>query len=301
MTLLSRRRFLAISAACAAVPTITSAAPVARWRGTALGAKASLQLVGLDDAQAAPFFSSIEAELSRLENIFSLYRPQSQLSRLNRDGTLPAPAPELLNVLSLCSALHAASDGAFDPTIQPVWQALALQAKTSELAAVRKTVGWQRVRFDARDVRLPVPGISALTLNGIAQGVITDRVAALLRSLGLRDVMVDMGEIVAMGSRKDGRPWQVGLSDTDGAVIKEIALRDRAVATSSATGTVFADGKGHILNPNGQPVTQTTVSVSAPEAALADGLSTALCAAPAARAQTILKSFPMAKLEMRSR
>ncbi len=299
MRCLPRRRFLIMSAACAALPAGVSAAPLARWRGTALGARASLQLVGLSDMQAAPLIASVEAELNRLENIFSLYRPHSQLSQLNRKGTLSAPAPELLNVLSLCSALHAASEGVFDPTVQPVWQALAMGADASGLAAARQTVGWHRVRFNADAIRLPVPGLSALTLNGIAQGAITDRVAAVLRSFGLRDVLVDMGEITALGQRDHGQDRRVGLSDPGGAVLKKIALRERAVATSSARGTMLADGRGHILNPTGEMVANGTVSVSAPEAALADGLSTALCAAPGEREARILRSFPTAKVELR--
>ncbi|WP_241484112.1 FAD:protein FMN transferase [Ruegeria sp. ANG-R] len=82
MTLLSRRRFLTISAACAAVPARVAHA-AAHWSGIALGAPASLRLEGLSDTEAAPIFAAVEAELNRLEDIFSLYRPDSEISRLN--------------------------------------------------------------------------------------------------------------------------------------------------------------------------------------------------------------------------
>lgn len=297
MTRLSRRRFLTISAVCAALPTVARAAPVAQWRGTALGAPASLQLVGLSDAQAAPIIAALEAELDRLENIFSLYRPDSQLSRLNRDGILSAPAPELLQVLTQSAALHDATGGAFDPTVQPLWMALATGAPDTEVAHARALVGWRGVSVSAGAVRLPHPGRSALTLNGIAQGAVTDRIAALLRAQGLTDVLVDMGEIAAIGGRADGSDWRVGLAGPEG-VARRIELRDRAVATSAPDATQLAGRHGHILGPQGQPVRHRAVSVSAPDAALADGLSTALCLLPSDRIAPVLQRFPDARLEM---
>ncbi|WP_171177137.1 FAD:protein FMN transferase [Ruegeria sp. HKCCD8929] len=298
MTHLSRRRFLTISAACAALPSGALAARVAHWRGTALGAGASLRLEGLTDVQAAPVIASVEAELERLERVFSLYRPDSQLSRLNRDGRLSNPAPELLDVLSLSTALHDATGGVFDPSIQPLWVALAQGASGDDLDGARKVVGWGQVHIRRDEIRLDQPGRTALTLNGIAQGAITDRIAALLRGHGLTDVLVDMGEIAALGTRADGGAWRVGLAGPDGAVAQRITLRDRAVATSSPMGTVLGEGQGHILDPTGKDPLQKTVAISAPSAALADGLSTALCLMPRDRGAQVLTGFPGTKLEL---
>lgn len=298
MNPLSRRRFLTMSAACAAFPMSATAAPVAHWRGIALGAAASLRLEGLTDAQASPIFAAVEAELNRLENIFSLYRPESELSRLNRDGHLSAPAPELLNVLSLCTALYEATDGVFDPTIQPLWQALATGARPAEIQTARASVGWHRVSLGTDIIRLPQPGDSALTLNGIAQGAITDRISALLTSQGLRDVLVNMGEIAARGQRGDGQSWHVGLAGPGGEVQKTIQLRDRAVATSDAGSLMLTAEQGHILNPKSANRPNHVVSVSAPSAAIADGLSTAVCALSKTRASAVVSAFGGARIEM---
>ncbi|WP_170381867.1 FAD:protein FMN transferase [Ruegeria atlantica] len=298
MTSLSRRRFLTMSAACAAFPAGAATAPVAHWRGVALGAEASLRLEGLTSAQAAPIIAAVEAEVNRLENIFSLYRHNSEISRLNRDGHLLAPAPDLLNVLSLCSALYQASDGLFDPTIQPVWRALASSSNQSDLTEALETVGWDRVSVQAEVIHLPRPGLSALTLNGVAQGAITDRISTLLASHGLRDVLVNMGEIAAHGHRNDGQAWQVGLAGSAGEVQKTIQLRDRAVATSDTNSVMLTETQGHILNTNGSHHRKQVVSVSAPTAAVADGLSTALCLLPRAQMDAVIASFPGAALEM---
>lgn len=297
----TRRRFLHISAAAAALGVAGAplrAGAVVRWRGQALGAHASMVLTGLDEARAQPILRAVEQELTRLESIFSLYRQGSEIVRLNAGGHLPAPSPELLSVLSLSSALHAASDGAFDPSIQPVWQAL---ARGEDPSRAQVAVGWQHVRFDTNAVRLTRPGMG-LTLNGIAQGFITDRIAALLRRRGLGDVLIDMGEVAALGTRPDGGDWQAGIARPDGQIVHHVALRDRALATSAASGTLLsAESKqGHIIDPTNAAAgsSQRLVSVSAPRAAVADGLSTACCLLDQGKARAAVAMFPGAEIEL---
>lgn len=138
----------------------------------------------------------------------------------------------------------------------------------------------------------------ALTLNGVAQGVIADRVADLLRAEGLSDVLVDTGEIAARVHTPDGQDWPVTL--TGG---QRLTLADRALASSSPRGTVFdaAGLQGHILDPEtGQPVRGAFagVSISAPRAGLADALSTAAClAADEGQAGAWVARFPGARIE----
>jgi len=302
---LTRRRFLAISAAaCAAPMAALGGPPKARWRGLALGAPASITLAGLDEAAAAPIFAAIEADVARLENIFSLYLPDSELRRLNRTGALAAPSPEMLELLSLTSAIHTATDGAFDPTVQPLWRIYAEAAGRAPdpeaLEAARGAVGWRFVAVAAEAIRFLRPGI-ALTLNGIAQGYIADRVADLLRGVGLRDVLVDMGEIAALGSKPDGTHWRAGIAAPDGRLLRETTLKDRALATSAPLGTRLNDaGDGHILDPRaGAPGGMwRAVSVSADRAAVADGLSTAFCLLSKPEIDRVLLEFSTARLEL---
>lgn len=300
---LSRRRFLTISAAAATLPALAhAAAPVARWHGIALGAPASLQLSGLTRAQAEPVFAAVELELDRLEGIFSLYRPDSDLSRLNRDGELTAPAPEMLELLSLCTAVHASTGGAFDPTIQPLWTLFADHAGNPPadlLKATRAVTGWASVSVTPGRIALARPGM-AMTLNGIAQGHVTDRIAALLRARGLTDVLVDMGEIAGSGNGPDG--WSAGIAAPDGQVIRRTTLRDRALATSAPLGTRFGkdDRIGHILDPRrGAPdAVRPLVSVTAGRAALADALSTAFCLMSDSEIGSALKRHETARVEV---
>ncbi len=303
----SRRRFLSMSAAacsCAALPA--HAAPGASWRGIALGAPASLRLVGVTADEARPIFAAVEAELGRLEGIFSLYRPASMLSQLNRDGVLATPPPDFLTVLALSDHLHKTSQGAFDPTVQPIFDVTAQatnegrQPSQEELDVARSKVGWAGVEFDTGQVSLRRDG-AALTLNGIAQGYVTDRVADLLRSHDLSNVLVDMGELRAQGHAVDGRPWRAGIQAPSGEIATRVTLSDRALATSAPFGTQVG-ASGHIFDPStgANPKALEVVSVTAPTAALADGLSTALSVLPPADHAAAMATFADCKIVYRA-
>ncbi len=275
MTPISRRRFLAFSAALPLAGRAAAAVPVSRHQGMALGAAASLLLA---HPEAPRIATRAWAEIDRLEDVFSLYRPDSALSRLNAAGSLDAPPFELLECLSLAGGVHAATGGAFDPTVQPLWAEYATaltEGRTPDPDAARGLVGWSGVTVGPDRVALARPGM-ALTLNGIAQGLIADRVAALLEAEGLTDILIDTGELRALGGDPRGGDWPARVVDGP-----EVPLRDRALATSAPLGTTFDEGGriGHILDPRtGRPAAEwRQVSVTAPTAALADACSTAFC------------------------
>ncbi len=267
---LSRRRFLSIaSAAALAAP---AAAHAFRWQGTAIGAKAQIVL---DHPRAAEITARALTEIDRLEDIFSLYRPGSALNQLNANGHLPAPPFELLECLATARRAHSLTGGRFDPSVQPLWQVLAEAwaeghpPAEAELIRARRLIGFDRVRFDSAAVTLGPK--QALTLNGIAQGYIADRIANLMRGEGVTDVLIDTGEISALGT------WPVEVANSQ----DRLSLTNRALATSAHIGTTFdAAGRvGHILDPAigefRHPVI-ASLSISARDAAFADALSTGL-------------------------
>lgn len=278
----TRRRFLSILAGAATLPVFGAHAStnVAQWHGIALGAEAQIIL---DHPDADHLIASAVAEIRRLENIFSLYQTDSQLARLNRDGVLQNPAFEMIELLSICSALNARTSGAFDPTVQTLWSTYA-EAYTAggapSAASIRKAMsvtGWGHVAYSPQRVSFNRAGVS-LTLNGIAQGFIADKITELFRTNGVSNVLVNTGEIVALGTAPNGNMWQVKLGNEDG---KSVSLHGAAIATSAPLGTTFDAGEkvGHILDPRtGYPGgVWSGVSVVASSAAEADGLSTAFC------------------------
>jgi thiamine biosynthesis lipoprotein len=141
----------------------------------------------------------------------------------------------------------------------------------------------------------------AVTLNGLAQGYITDRVAELLSRRGFSHVLVDLGENRVTGPHADGSPWRIAVRDParHERSLRELALTQGALATTEALGSSFAGtgAFGHLIAPaTGRPALDVpSVTVQAATATLADGLSTALAVAGTARAQAILAHFPQSR------
>jgi thiamine biosynthesis lipoprotein len=311
-----RRRFLQIAAAAAGLPLLSmprgahAELPLHRWEGSALGARASLALAHPDREAAMALIEASVAEIDRLEGIFSLYRPDSALCRLNRDGVLEAPPLELVMLLEESARFSRLSDGAFDATVQPLWRLYAdhFAAESADpegppapaVAAARVLVDWRAVEAGSERIRLARPGM-AVTLNGIAQGFVTDRIVERLRAAGMTQVLADLGEIKALGTRPNGRPWRAGLEDPlrPGEVVREVELQDMALATSAARGTLFEPtGRfHHLFDPKTGTSAQNwlSVSVTAPSATVADALSTTLSIAPPEREAAILAAAAPAR------
>ncbi|MTJ83542.1 MAG: FAD:protein FMN transferase [Telmatospirillum sp.] len=284
--MLNRRRFLTVTAAAGALALSRGrparAADPLIWRGNALGADASLILYAGTPGEARALLRESLSELERLERIFSLYREDSHLVRLNREGRLDTPPAELVELLTISRHLSQLSDGAFDVTVQPLWTLYAAHFTKTDadprgpaaaaLAETVRRVDWRAVTVDPRRISFDTPGM-AITLNGIAQGYITDRIADHLKARGLRHVLVDMGEIRAVGPRPDGTPWRAALEGGG-----QVGLDDRALSTSSPDGTRFSPTCNHLFDPKTGGCSQAagTVSVLAPTATLADALSTAI-------------------------
>src|SRR5262249_11523790 len=224
------------------------------------------------------------------EQQFSLYREDSAISTLNRAGVLVAPDPDMVALLKASLAFADLTGGAFDPTVQPLWRLYADHfssecpdpngAPREQLAEVLTRVGCRGLLVRPDRIALTHRG-AAITLNGIAQGFATDKVAEKLRKAGLSTTLVNMGEIRAIGPRPEGAPWRVGLADPDrpGVLSETIDLVDRAVATTAGAGFRF-DTAGrftHLSDPKTgrSPSLYRTVSVVAPSATEADALSTA--------------------------
>ena len=304
-----RRRFITLTAAAGAalmVGRAGAASPGFQWRGNALGADASLQLYGVSERTGRNLVVECLAEVERLEAVFSLYRQDSSLSRLNREGRLDDAPMELVELLSLSRRCSEVSGGAFDVTIQPLWALYADHFSKpgadpkgpSEEAVVqaRRLVDWRGVAIDAGRVSLARPGM-AVTLNSVGQGYVTDKVAELLRRRGMGHVLVDMGEINCIGTRPDGSPWQVALEQGG-----SLPVSDRAVATSSPEGTRFSPYCHHIFDPRtGRSSTAAApVSVVAGTATRANAVSTAICAGGGGLAKAMITWMPDARIYRRA-
>ncbi|MCX7380071.1 MAG: FAD:protein FMN transferase [Alphaproteobacteria bacterium] len=301
----TRRRCLTILAGLAVLPITTATPPIPehRWTGRLLGANAELRVIHPDRGTVETTLVAALDEIERLEDVFSLHRPASELSRLNRNGYLDCPSPDLLLALQAARQFSDLSNGAFDITVQPLWAAYAAHfaahpddragPDVATIAASRALIGWRDVGATTARVAFARPGM-AITLNGIAQGIVTDRIAGLLVRNGLNRILVDLGEHRGIGAGPRGTAWQVGLRDprAPARLVTRVDLGTRALSTSGGYGTPFShDGRHHhLFDPaSGRSASGwASVTVIAATATEADGWSTALAAMPAAEGLALL-------------
>jgi thiamine biosynthesis lipoprotein len=305
---ITRRRALTLIAAAAGLPLLARCdwgqTPTSfEWRGQALGAEARLILTHPEAAAARRAAALCVAEIARLEKVFSLFDPASEVSRLNRDGRLAASSHDLRVLLAEAQRFGALSAGAFDVTVQPLWRLYADHfadprhdpggPSERRIDAARALVDYRKVELSRGRIAFAKPGM-AVTLNGIAQGYITDRAADLLRESGFDNVLLQLGETRALGRPSAGRPWRVALPAPAGGEKVGLVLVNQAVAASSGAAGHFdpAGSHHHLFDPaSGASAARTlAVTVIAGRATTADALSTALAVAPPEAGETILRA-----------
>lgn len=308
---LSRRRFIQMTASVASLTAAGVAQTLAAtdpppviWRGLVLGNLASIEIRHADPVKAARLLDFVRSEIARLESVMSLYRPDSALSVLNREGTFRNPPFDLVQILADAYRFGELTGGAFDVSVQPLWKVYAdhFTAETADPAgpspdAVRRAaehVDYRALEIEPTFVGLRRPGM-ALTLNGIAQGYITDRIADVLRNEGLDRVLVDLSEIRALGTTDGAMPWHVGVQNGHGTgLVAEVPLAEQALSTSGSYGFRF-DAAGefhHLFDPKSGacPRLYASVSVVAARSAVADALATACNLTPLAAIPDLLRA-----------
>jgi FAD:protein FMN transferase len=231
-------------------------------------------------------------EVDRLESILSIFRPTSEVSRLNREAsTSPVlVGSELLELLQICKRLHEESEGAFDITTGALSECWGFQERNPKLPATeiltsaRERVGAHLISFGTDgSVSLRRAGIR-INLGGVGKGYALDRGAAKISERGIGTALLNAGgsSILALGAGPEGTGWRIGLRHP---VFREkrmatVRLRSCAMGTSSQEEQSFEESGrryGHILDPQtGFPPTRVrSVSVIADSAARADALATA--------------------------
>ncbi|HEX5281419.1 MAG TPA: FAD:protein FMN transferase [Micropepsaceae bacterium] len=310
----TRRRALRIVAAVAGLPvTIASVRAMApkgqffRWHGDVLGAVSELTLWHTDPAFARTTIIKVREEIERFEKIFSLYRADSEISRLNMVGRLAEQSRELTELIEESQRLSLLSGGAFDISVQPLWRLYEAHFwshtdKSADILAKAHDVAHRLVDFRSIDtgtkrIQFGRAGMG-ITLNGIAQGYITDAIADMLRNEGFETAVVDLGEFRTLGHHPDGRPWRLGIQDgrRPNAVSRTIELENMALAVSGGYGTAFEPSGRfhHIFNPHTGASANSLVQVAVigPRATAADGLATAICVAGEAVTPALLAAYP---------
>jgi thiamine biosynthesis lipoprotein len=237
--------------------------------------------------------AAVEAGYARLEDVNRLmsdYIADSEIGRLNRlpVGESLQVSPETFHCLQRATEISRASGGAFDVTCRPLvslWKQAAEQNRLpsqEDLARARSLIGSDQIRLDpeTRSVSRVADGVQ-VDLGGIAKGYALDLAAEAMLKAGASSVLVDVGgDVVAVGTNLDGKPWRVGVKHPFKAgLFAVLELSDRAVATSGVQQRFHQiEGKrySHIIDPRtGWPAEQApSVTVIAADGLTADAWAT---------------------------
>lgn len=306
---MKRRTFMQASmglgTAYAGLATATSTQDDGMWVDrsfNALGTTMTLRVAHASDEQAQVAIAAAEADVRRVEDQMSLFRDSSALCELNRKGYLRNPHPDLVRILRIAQAVSLRSHGAFDVTVQPLWQvydAAHQQGRlpnSREVAAARALTGWRHLQVGTREIRFAKPGMG-ITLNGIAPGFAADAIQATLRRLQVRQALINTGEWAALGQAQGGRDWTLGVASPRGAheVIARIAMQGRCVATSADDECTFSEDHRyhHIVDPRTgySPPALSSVTVAAPHCVMADAITKVIFMADFATALPLAQAW----------
>lgn len=226
---------------------------------------------------------AVMAEMHRIDQAMSPFRPESDLSRINREAAAAdvQVSEELFHLLACANEFSRLSGGAFDITFASAGHLYdyrqAVRPDDEALARAREAVGWERLLLDARrrTVRFERAGMR-IDLGGFAKGHAVEMGAAILRRHGIAHAIVSAGgDSRVIGDRR-GRPWTIGIRHPRRAdeVVAMLPLEDVAISTSGDYERYFeVDGERchHLIDPRTgkSPSGVQSVTVIA-----ADGLTT---------------------------
>ena len=271
-----------------------------------MGTAIHVELWAESRAQAEAGIAAVMAEMHRIDAAYSPHKPDSELSRINRDACRhPVPvSEETYTLLARAQAFAELSDGAFDITYAAVGRLYdyrrGVAPDDAALAAARTHVGWRGLLLDpaTRSVCFARRGM-CIDLGGFAKGHAVDGAVARLKGLGIRHAYVSAGgDSRVLGDRR-GRPWSVAVRhprQADG-VAALLPLEDCAVSTSGDYERGFdRDGvrHHHLIDPatGRSPQAVHSVTVIADDGLTAEALGKVLFVRGVAHGMALLAQVP---------
>ncbi len=207
------------------------------WTGSVLNAPAKIEIHSNDKKLNSSIIKKIDKLVLKYENIFNLQNKNSEINLLNTKKIIKNPSPQLVEVIKNSQYISSNTDGMFDITVQPLWELYyenfilnnkSLPPNKNKIKETLKLVNWNNVKVT--EDRISLHNNTSITLNGIAQGWITDKIKALLIKNGFTNTLVDFGESFASGKYENKRPWNILIKGKDAT--KVIPLSNKAMLLS---------------------------------------------------------------------
>ncbi|MDR2269459.1 MAG: FAD:protein FMN transferase [Sphingobacterium sp.] len=276
---------------------------------TLMGSIFEISLVDQDSVQARQHVAEVIAEIERIENLISEWRPYTQISEVNRNaGIKPVQVDREVFELTKRAIQYARnSQGAFDISIialDKIWKFDGSMTRMPSEEAIRNSVtkvGYEHILLDsvASTIFLELPGMK-IGFGSIGKGYAADRGRDIMKARGIPAGIVNAsGDLSSWGSQPNGEPWKIGVNNPfkSHQMVAVLRLNEMAVATSgSYEKYAEIDGKrySHIINPvTGYPATGlTSVTIYGPSAELANALSTSIMVLGEKEGKKLIRNFP---------
>jgi len=292
-------KVLVIGIALSFAPAISEAKQEHVIQGRTMGTTYTVKVVTGYFQSISGVKEKIGNRLEEINRSMSTYQKDSEISRFNRFNKVGLKfkiSNDFFQVMKAGQKIYRLSGGAWDGTVNPLVDVWGFGSRgrrdkvppNSEIAALLPDIGFANI--DVVNPGFLVKKRAAVTvdLSSIAKGYGVDEVAALLRNLGYKDYLVEIGgEIFAAGHRNDDTRWRIGINRprADAAfdeVYKVVEIHNQAFATSGDYRNFFeVDGirYSHVIDPrSGYPISNGVagVSIVADTCTFADGLATAI-------------------------
>lgn len=230
------------------------------------------------------------AEIQRLDNLLSIGKEDSEISKLNKSGSA-ALSDDTAVMVAKALDLYKSTGGAFDITVLPLMELWGFTTQEyyvpteDEIQSTLQRVGADKLTWDESTQTLTLGDKQEIDLGGIAKGFTSSRIMEIFKQDGVTCGMVSLGgNVHLLGTKQDGSAWRVGIQDPDNTddMLGVLQANDCAVITSGAYERNFEkDGVTyhHIIDPaTGKPSNSglTSVTIVSKDGTLADGLSTSL-------------------------
>ena len=279
--------------------------PYQRNSGFIFGTSYNITYQCADDHQA-----DIEKVLAEVDASLSPFNDTSIITHVNRNEDVVLDNL-FLDVFRLAQKINEDTDGAFDITVAPLVNAWGFGFKNGvnpdakAIDSLRQVVGFHKVRLENNKVVKFDPRVM-LDCSAIAKGYGVDVVANLLRKLGVKNFMVEIGgEVVTSGVNPERMPWRIGVTkptDDSLSVNNElqtvINVTDKAMATSGNYRNFYYKGGrkyAHTIDPKtGYPVQHSILSatVITDDCATADAYATSFMVLGMEKARLVLDRHP---------
>ena len=248
-------------------------------------------------------------EIQRIENLLSKYKPDSEISKLNRLGRLKV-SPETFQIIKTSIEFSRATNQAFDITVAPLMDLWGFTdkkfrvPKDLEIKTALMLIGSDKIVLNVTQsmIEFSFPGMK-IDLGGIAKGFALDCAVKKLKENNVTSCLISGGQVYALGS-KSGKPWKVAIKDPRAQrPADEIELKDQSVATSGDYEQYFiVNGKRfcHILDPRtGCPAESGVISatVVSSDGFTADALSTAVFVLGKIKGEELAQKFPGTRIK----